>query len=141
MRSISQSFKCYTGVPESWLTMVESAVRRACLIFICSPFMFCSAATASERDVTIVPRVKPKTVADHPHADLRVDVPLVLIPVRLFEDGVEQRITHFACEDAPVSIGLLLDASGSMRNKMRKSSEAARELFKTTNFDDEFFLI
>jgi Ca-activated chloride channel family protein len=121
--------------------------------------MFCSAATASERDVTIVPRVKPKTVADHPHADLRVDVPLVLIPVnvttplgasvislnkenfRLFEDGVEQRITHFACEDAPVSIGLLLDASGSMRNKMRKSSEAARELFKTTNFDDEFFLI
>jgi Ca-activated chloride channel family protein len=139
--------------------MVESAVRRACLIFICSPFMFCSAATASEREVTIVPRVKPKAVAEIPHSDLRVDVPLVLIPVnvttplgasvtslnkenfRLFEDGVEQRITHFGCEDAPVSIGLLLDESGSMRNKMRKSSEAARELFKTASFDDEFFLI
>jgi Ca-activated chloride channel family protein len=142
--------------------MVASPIRTACFILFCSPLLFSSAATASERDVTIVPRVKPKAApaaADIPHADLRVDVPLVLIPVnvttplgssvttlskenfRLFEDGVEQRITHFACEDAPVSIGLLLDASGSMRNKMKKALEAAAELFKTANFDDEFFLI
>jgi Ca-activated chloride channel homolog len=91
--------------------------------------------------------------------DLRVDVPLVLIPVhvtnplgasvtnltaasfRLFEDGVEQKITHFSAEDAPLSIGVLFDASGSMRNKIRKSSEAAAAFFKTANFDDEFFLI
>jgi Ca-activated chloride channel family protein len=120
---------------------------------------FCSTAAAFERDVAIIPREKPKAAAASSRADLRVDVPLVLIPVnvttplgssvtslrkenfRLFEDGVEQTITHFANEDAPVSIGLLLDASGSMRNKMKKSSEAARELFKSANFDDEFFLI
>ena len=142
--------------------MVESPIRTACFILFCSPFLFCPACPASERDVTIEPRVKPKVAAesaDRPRADMRVDVPLVLIPVnvttplgasvtslnkenfRLFEDGVEQRISHFACEDAPVSIGLLLDASGSMRNKMTKSLEAARELFKTAGFDDEFFLI
>jgi VWFA-related protein len=124
--------------------------------------VFCSAASASERGVTIVPRARPKAAADTANrtpADLRVDVPLVLIPVnvttplgssvtgltkenfRLFEDGVEQSITHFANEDAPVSIGLLLDTSGSMRNKMKKSLEAAGELFKTASLDDEFFLI
>jgi VWFA-related protein len=91
--------------------------------------------------------------------DLRVDVPLVLIPAhvstplgtpvnsltrenfRLFEDGVEQKITHFANEDAPVSIGLLFDTSGSMRDKIRKSLEAVSELFKNANSEDEFFLI
>src|SRR6266446_4363382 len=94
-----------------------------------------------------------------PRSDLQVDVPLVLIPAhvstplgapvtnlarenfRLFEDGVEQTITHFASEDAPVSVGLLFDASGSMRDKMRKSFEAAAELFKSANVEDEFFLV
>lgn len=94
-----------------------------------------------------------------PHADLSVDVPLVLIPVHvtdprgasvtdlaksnfhLYEDGVEQKITHFGSEDAPLSVGFLFDASGSMRNKLRKSSEAAAAFFKTANAEDEFFLI
>jgi Ca-activated chloride channel family protein len=94
-----------------------------------------------------------------PRPDLRVDVPLVLIPAqvttslgapvtslnresfRLFEDDAEQTITHFASEEAPLSIGLLFDASGSMHDKMRKSFEAATEFFKTANSADEFFLI
>jgi Ca-activated chloride channel homolog len=94
-----------------------------------------------------------------PPADLRVDSSLVLIPVhvttpggasvaslsrdsfQLFEDGVEQRITLFAKEDAPLSVGVLFDASGSMQNKIRKSSEAAATFFKTANVDDEFFLV
>jgi Ca-activated chloride channel family protein len=142
--------------------MVASPVIRFSFILFSSPFVLCSPALAFEREVAIVPRAKPKAAADianSPRADLRVDVPLVLIPVnvttplgssvtsltkenfRLFEDGVEQRITHFASEDAPVSIGLLLDTSGSMRNKMKKSLEAAGELFKTASLDDEFFLI
>src|SRR5258707_520512 len=91
---------------------------------------------------------------DMPHADMRVDVPLVLIPVhvttplgasvttlkqenfRLFEDNVEQRISQFASEDAPISIGLLLDTSGSMRNKIQKSAEAAAAFFRTANAED-----
>ena len=94
-----------------------------------------------------------------PRADLTVDVPLVLIPVHvtnprgasvtdlaktnfhLYEDGVEQKITHFASEDAPLSVGFLFDASGSMRNKLRKSSEAAAAFLRTANAEDEFFLI
>ncbi len=96
---------------------------------------------------------------DAPHSHLRVDSNLVLIPVhvttaagtsvtnltmehfRLFEDNAEQKITHFAKDDAPISIGLVFDSSGSMHNKMRKSSEAAATFFKTANTDDEFFLV
>src|ERR1700686_854253 len=113
--------------------MVASPVRTACFILFTSPLVFCSAAFALEREVEIVPRAKSKAAADAasgPRADLRGDVPLVLIPVnvttplgasgtsltkenfRLFEDGVEQTIANFANEDAPVSIGLLLDTSG-----------------------------
>ncbi len=90
---------------------------------------------------------------------LRVDSSLVLIPVHvttpygssvtdlkkedfnLFEDGVQQTITHFAQDDAPVSVGLLLDTSGSMKNKMATVCEAATEIFKFANPDDEFFLV
>lgn len=59
----------------------------------------------------------------------------------VFEDGVEQRITNFSREDAPASVGLLFDISGSMRNKIKKATEAAQALFKTSNPQDEFFLI
>jgi VWFA-related protein len=91
--------------------------------------------------------------------NLRVDTNLVLIPVtvttplnqfvtgmekenfRLFEDKVEQEITYFASFDAPLSIGLVFDASGSMGSKLTKSRQAAAAFFKTANPEDEFFLI
>jgi len=97
--------------------------------------------------------------ASFPEPTLRVDSSLVLIPAqvttregapimdlkrqdfRIYEDGAEQEISYFAKDDAPVSIGLLLDSSGSMRNKKQKSSEAAAAFFRTANSEDEFFLI
>ena len=60
---------------------------------------------------------------------------------RLSEDNVEQKISYFVKDDAPISIGVLLDTSGSMRNKMKRSSEAAATFFQTANLKDEFFLI
>jgi VWFA-related protein len=124
-------------------------MRLAAAIFWCVPLL--SVAWADD-NVNINPRSRglaAKIPENYPRADLRVDVPLVLIPVpglkkenfRLFEDDVEQKIIHFGNEDAPLSIGLLFDASGSMENKIRKSWEAAAEFFKTANSDDEFFLV
>ncbi len=60
---------------------------------------------------------------------------------RLFEDKVEQQITDFSAEDAPISIGLVFDTSGSMGQKLQKSRQAATEFFKTANPSDEFFLV
>lgn len=112
--------------------------------------------------VSIIPRSASQVAANPagaPEGHLRIDSLLALIPVhatasmggnvtglvranfRVFEDGVEQRITTFSKEDAPLSVGLVFDSSGSMTNKVRKSAEAAAAFFKTANADDEFFLV
>jgi VWFA-related protein len=136
----------------------------ACLavaFLACSP---CWAFQASGGDtaVSILPRFRPIVSTGQtifPKADIRVDSALVLVPAevtnylgtpitnlhkedfKLFEDGVEQPITNFSMEDAPLSIGLLFDTSGSMRNKIDKATEAAAAFFKSANPQDEFFLI
>lgn len=94
-----------------------------------------------------------------PSANIRVDSTLVLVPVivsdrlnrpvtglekenfRIFEDKVEQAITQFAMDDAPVSVGLVFDTSGSMGAKLQRSRMAAAEFFRTSNPEDDFFLV
>ncbi len=126
---------------------------------LCSPEL-----RAQEARPEIQPRSKPAPTG--PEADnrrltpnIRIDTNLVLIPVtvttplnqfvtgmekenfRLLEDKVEQEITYFASFDAPLSIGLVFDVSGSMSGKLNKSRQAAIEFFKTANPEDEFFLV
>ena len=60
---------------------------------------------------------------------------------RLFEDKVEQSVLSFSSEEAPLSVGLVFDISGSMGNKLSKSRQAAAQFFKTANPEDEFFLV
>jgi Ca-activated chloride channel family protein len=60
---------------------------------------------------------------------------------RVEQDNVDQRISYFAKDDAPVSIGLLFDTSGSMRTKMEKAAQAVQAFFATANSEDEFFLV
>jgi Ca-activated chloride channel family protein len=115
-------------------------------------------------NVTITPRVRGKApeaaenVLDR-RANLRIDTTLVLIPVavydplsrfvtdldkdnfKLYEDKVEQEITQFSSEDAPLSIGLVFDTSGSMGSKLQMSRKAVKQFLQTANPEDEFFLI
>ena len=60
---------------------------------------------------------------------------------RLFEDGVEQSVPIFSGEDAPLSVGILFDESGSMTYKFRSSQEAAGQLLNALNKEDEAFLV
>jgi Ca-activated chloride channel family protein len=60
---------------------------------------------------------------------------------RLLEDGIEQKITSFSQEEGPLSMGLLVDASGSMKNRLTASVEALKLVFLTTSPGDEFFLV
>jgi Ca-activated chloride channel homolog len=60
---------------------------------------------------------------------------------RIFEDNIEQEVVTFSSEDVPISIGVVLDLSGSMANKIGKAKEAALEFFKTANPQDEFLLV
>lgn len=94
-----------------------------------------------------------------PTARFNVNTTLVLIPAsvtdkvnrfvlglhkgdfHLFEDGIEQTIANFSGEDAPLSVGLVFDTSGSMGEKLRISREAVLQFMKTMNPQDEAFLI
>lgn len=59
----------------------------------------------------------------------------------VFEDGQPQQITRFSHEDIPVSIGILVDNSGSMREKRAAVSKAVVNLIKASNPDDEAFIV
>jgi Ca-activated chloride channel family protein len=60
---------------------------------------------------------------------------------KIYEDGIEQDITSFAQEDVPISMGILLDLSGSMRKKMQQVENAALAFLRASNPQDQTFLI
>jgi VWFA-related protein len=60
----------------------------------------------------------------------------------VFEDGVAQKITHFTQDhNVPVSVGILLDTSGSMTGKMRAASAAVERFINNIHADDDIFLM
>ena len=95
----------------------------------------------------------------HRNARIRVDVNLVLVPVvvtdpmnrlvtglekdnfQLFDNNIGQVIKNFSTDDAPVSIGVVFDLSGSMSSKFRRSQKALVEFLRTSNPKDEFFVV
>ena len=90
---------------------------------------------------------------------LRVDVNLVLVPVTvidpmsrpvidlpqqnfsLVEAGVPQQIRYFSHEDAPISVALVLDYSGSMENKAEFVNQAVEQFFQYAHPDDDYYVI
>jgi len=60
---------------------------------------------------------------------------------RIFEDKVEQKLSVFKREDVPVSMGLVIDNSGSMREKRPRVNEAALTLVQASNPRDEAFVV
>ena len=60
---------------------------------------------------------------------------------KILEDGVEQPIRLFRREDVPVSMGIIVDNSGSMTSKRSRVAAAALELVKQSNKDDEVFIV
>src|SRR5260370_41312733 len=118
------------------------------------------AAPALWGQANIEPRPKPSPKAELlPKANIRVDSTLVLIPVtvtdpmnrfvtglekenfKVLEDKKEQEVTQFSSEDAPISVGVVFDCSGSMGQKLAKSRIAVAQFFKMANPEDEFFLV
>ncbi|HTB15819.1 MAG TPA: VWA domain-containing protein [Bryobacteraceae bacterium] len=60
---------------------------------------------------------------------------------KVFENNVEQPLKIFNREDVPVSMGIIIDNSGSMREKRPKVAAAALELIKDSNPQDEVFIV
>lgn len=90
---------------------------------------------------------------------LRVDTNLVLVPVtvndamnrtvtslekqnfELYEAGKQQNILYFSTEDSPISVGVLLDLSSSMTNKIDIARHALEEFFNNANAEDDYFVL
>ena len=60
---------------------------------------------------------------------------------QVYEDGVRQRIRLFKREDTPVTVGLVIDHSGSMSPKLNDVITAARTFAQASNPDDEMFIV
>ena len=60
---------------------------------------------------------------------------------RVFEDNSEQKLSVFRNEDVPVSMGLVIDNSGSMKEKRERVNEAALTLVQASNPQDEAFVV
>jgi Ca-activated chloride channel family protein len=138
------------------------------LAMVLTSLVSVSIAQVSIEDVHVAPRVEPAKPNPLDSVDpslrthtrpMKVDVSLVLIPVTItdpmnrlvtgldkenfevFENKDPQELKSFSSEDAPVSIGVIFDMSGSMSSKIERAREAVIEFFKTANPQDEFFMI
>jgi Ca-activated chloride channel family protein len=128
-------------------------------------------AQTSLDDVHVAPQVDPEAKPPEPSepiADdlkvrqfrpLRFNVDLVLVPVTvtdvlnrsvvglqqrdftLFEDEHQQQLQYFSDEDAPISVGLVLDLSKSMANKYATEREAVEQFFNNANPQDDYFVV
>jgi Ca-activated chloride channel homolog len=118
------------------------------------------AADPQEPMVTITPRNSLRTRAAGPHANLKIDSTMILVPVsvtdakdqpvtdlssgsfRIFEDNVEQKVVSLHKEEGPVSVGFIFDASSSMKKRMDRSVAAIQQFLNNTAMPgDEFFLV
>ena len=128
------------------------------LLIRCAVGIYLASALWGQANLDIrnkpVEKAEPRT-----HSNIRVDSTLVLIPVtvtdpmnrfvtglekenfKLTEDKQPQEITQFSSEDAPLSVGVVFDCSGSMGHKLDKSRLAVAQFFKLANPEDEFFLV
>ena len=60
---------------------------------------------------------------------------------RVFESKIEQKISFFSGDDIPVTVGLVIDNSGSMREKRAQVNDAAMTFVRTSNPQDEAFVV
>jgi Ca-activated chloride channel family protein len=144
-------------------------LKAICLASVLTLLATSSLAQTSVNDIHVVPRqISPavaNAVASSKLVDgsllhvLKTDVKLVMVPVsvtdpmqrlvtglradnfQVFEGKKPQEIRHFSSEDLPVSIGIILDASGSMRDKMGRVREAVTQFCNAANPQDEFFMV
>jgi len=141
------------------------------LLLVCAALIPLAAATpgfsqSGVDEVHITPPTAPLVDTDRMAASLgthskpfRASADLVLVPVtitdpmnrlvlgldkenfQVYENKELQPIQRLSSEDAPVSLGVIFDDSGSMTTKIERARQAAVEFFKTANPQDEFFII
>ncbi len=147
--------------------MNRSAHRVFLLVFSLA-FVAIIAQAQSSEEIHVTPRVQSPPIAP-PIANvpvlssrarpMHVDVDLVLVPVtvtdvkgksvmdlhkedfKLFEGDEEAKVRYFFAQDTPVSVGVVVDLSSSMKNKVDRVREAVDEFFKNADPADDYFVV
>src|SRR5262245_44079079 len=60
---------------------------------------------------------------------------------KVFEDKVEQTVSHFTQESAPISVGILFDISGSMKDNIHTARNSVSRYLKLGNYEVEIFMV
>jgi Ca-activated chloride channel family protein len=120
--------------------------------FLGSFLLFCWIASPQ----TAKPPANPSSGDD---VTFRADTRLVVLPIsvadkngklvtdlkqssfKVFENGIEQPIKIFKREDVPISLGIIIDNSGSMKEKRQKVEIASLDMVKASNPQDEVFIV
>src|SRR5712691_8331629 len=137
-----------------------SARRGFLTLFAFSTLLFCAGALAQIPTTPSAPPPPPgQSATVGQDSRIRVDVNLVVLHTtvlddrgrfadglkqenfRILEDKVEQKLSVFKREDIPVSMGLVIDNSGSMRDKRERVNAAALIFVCTSNPADEGFVV
>jgi Ca-activated chloride channel homolog len=93
------------------------------------------AAESSQQPSMVLLNVRVTDEAGHPVSDVRQE------DIRVLEDGVPQTISFFSKEEVPLSYGLLIDSSGSMRSQLGHVIDAGKLVVNGNRSDDETFLV
>ena len=124
----------------------EAGPWRAAVAFCLSAVLLCGPVLAQKPadDASTIFRSDTRLVVLHAtvldkSGHLVTNLPKTAFTV--YENGVAQTIKDFKREDVPVSMGLIVDNSGSMRDKREKVKEAALALVKDSNKQDEVFVV
>jgi Ca-activated chloride channel homolog len=154
------NFKCF--LPSGFRQSFCALFLLACLLMA----MRSNAQPQSSEQVHVAPLNDADVVTAKDHSSnpsrlktLHVETNLVLVPVtvsdamnrpvtsldkqnfELYEAGEQQKIRYFSTEDAPISVGILLDLSFSMTNKIDLARQALDEFFNNSNPEDDYFVL
>ena len=128
-------------------------------VHVPSPGTSASPSTGAPAGAEAPTATGPDALKIHPGSRIRMNVDMVLVPVTvtdpmnrlvtgleqedflIYEGNGPQQIRTVASEDAPVSIGIIFDLSGSMSSKLVRARESILQFIKTANPQDEFFVI
>lgn len=125
-----------TAIDDVHITSRTSGIGVASASFTAHPITGFPASSLIHTSVDLV--MVPVTITDGLN---RPVVGLDQENFQLFENKRPQEIKHFSLEDAPVSVGIIVDTSGSMGDKLERARDAVLQFCEAANPQDEFFLI
>ena len=124
------------------LRAVRALAMVACLLT--STLVLSAQSVREEEDTGLVIRTETRLVVLHTTVldrDNRLITDLKQDSFEVYENDVRQTLRLFRREDVPVSLGILVDNSGSMRDKRRQVNAAALDFVKASNPEDEVFIV